>query len=109
MVVVCSIVRRHDTQLEPALILHHRMIQTNADISMYRHALLQSVYNDCRTLRRLVIVPFSKEWAANSYESKSCNGRFSVNTLRSSNICVASVMRRAMYSCGVSLPSSSSR
>ena len=56
MVVVCLIVRRHDTRLELALILHHRMIQINADILMYRLALLQSVYNDCNTMRRLETV-----------------------------------------------------
>ena len=78
-------------------------------ILYYIHALLQSVYNDYMPMRRLPTTPFSKEDNFDGYESESCDGRFSANALRSFSICAASVMRRAMYSCGVSLPSSSSR
>ena len=60
-------------------------------------------------MRRPPTTQFSKEDNFDGYESKSCNGRFSANALRSSSIRVASVMRRAMYSGGVSFPSSSSR
>lgn len=49
-------------------------------------------------MRRPPTTQFSKEDNLDGYESKSCNGHFSANALRSSSIRVASVMRRAMYS-----------
>ena len=77
---------------------HCKMSWKGASILMYRHALLHSVYNDYMPMRRPPTTSFSKEDNFDGYESESCNGRSSVNSLRSSSICIASVMRRAMYS-----------
>lgn len=77
---------------------HCKMSWKGANISMYRHSLLHSVYNDCMAMRRPPTTQFSKEDNFDGYESESCNGRFSANALRSSSICVALVMRCAMYS-----------
>ena len=60
-------------------------------------------------MRRPSTPQFFKEDNFDGYESESCLDCSSANALRSSSICVASVMRRAMYSCGVSFPSSSFR